>query len=91
MVFQGISGAFLYFLVQFGNFGAFFELFGNFGKLWILLHTFRYFFCFGNMAENEPEEDLQVEDTDSDTQSISSNDDDLPDLIDPSLVNVYDY
>ena len=63
MVFQGISGAFLYFLVQFGNFGAFFELFGNFGKLWILLHT----------------------------QSISSNDDDLPDLIDPSLVNVYEY
>ena len=47
--------------------------------------------CFGNMAENEPDEDLQVEDTDSDTQSISSNDDDLPDLIDPSLVNVYDY
>ena len=43
------------------------------------------------MAENEPDEDLQVEDTDSDTQLISSNDDDLPDLIDPSLVNVYDY
>ena len=43
------------------------------------------------MAENEPDEDLQVEDTDSDTQLISSNDDDFPDLIDPSLVNVYDY
>ena len=46
---------------------------------------------FQGISENEPDEDLQVEDTDSDTQSISSNDDDLPDLIDPSLVNVYDY